>query len=699
MIASFVRSIRTGVNPLERTLAFGRAAISLLALVPIAQAAEVPAAFSPPTELASVNRLATSSGNNASFSPSEVPALSRGGRFVVFVSQASDLVATDTNGSSDVFVRDRQTRSTTLVSANLAGTDSGRGASQLDSDSVSADGRFVVFTSAANDLVASDSNGKSDVFVRDLVTRKTTLVSVKRGGSSGGNGDSGTASISANGRFVLFQSDANDLVATDSNERGDVFVRDLRTGTTKLVTINLSGTDSTRGYSYLYGPSISADGRFVAFASDGADLTNVKLTDACVHFPSDFEPFTCRPNVFVRDLRTGTTAMASVNVAGTATANSLSLPSALSPDGRHVAFTSFASDLVATDTNEDFDLFVRDMQTGVTTLVTSNPDGTDSARGSRGQTAYPPPPVSFSADGRFVAFESSISGLVSSDTNEADDVFVRDLPAGITTLVSANREGTDSARPPTECHPEPDGSCVFRPFGSGNPKMSADGRFVAFASTAVDLVDDDDANGDFDVFVHDVQAGSTALVSVNGAGTATGNRGTWIHNISGDGRFVAIVSDASDLVANDANGRLDVFVRSARSQIAFARLEPETNIELSPFNGKDWFDTFASFTLGAESDGIDPLKEQVTIQIGTFSTTIPSRSFKLVGGDIVFRGRVDGVKLYVSFHQISGEAYELWMYANCATLVGTANPVRVGLAIGDDSGAVTVTARFGPRPR
>ena len=115
-------------------------------------------------------------------------------------------------------------------------------------------------------------------------------------------------------------------------------------------------------------------------------------------------------------------------------------------------------------------------------------------------------------------------------------------------------------------------------------------------------------------------------------------------------------------------------------------------------HGKDWFDTFAPFTLGADSNGISPLNQPVTIQIGTFSTTIPAGSFKLINGDFTFDGRINGVKLYARIRLIKGKSYELFTYANCASLTGTSNPVRVSLVIGDDSGSTTVTAKFGPRP-
>ena len=132
--------------------------------------------------------------------------------------------------------------------------------------------------------------------------------------------------------------------------------------------------------------------------------------------------------------------------------------------------------------------------------------------------------------------------------------------------------------------------------------------------------------------------------------------------------------------------------------VPFARFKSRTNIDLRPVHGKNWFDTLAPFTLGADSNGIAPLKEPVTIQIGTFSTTIPAGSFKLINGDFTFNGRINGVKLYARIRLLKGKSYELFTYANCASLTGTSNPVRVGLTIGDDSGSTTVTAKFGPRP-
>ena len=178
--------------------------------------------------------------------------------------------------------------------------------------------------------------------------------------------------------------------------------------------------------------------------------------------------------------------------------------------------------------------------------------------------------------------------------------------------------------------------------------------------------------------------------------------------IAPDDPLIGLVTLEAGVAINDAGrilvsgvdnrtGERHSYLLTPRT-IPFARFKSRTNIDLRPVYGKDWFDTLAPFTLGADSNGIAPLKEPVTIQIGTFSTTIPARSFKLVNGDFVFKGRINGVKLYAQIHLIKGKRYELFTYANCASLTGTSNPVRVALVIGDDSGGATVTAKFGPRP-
>ncbi|MGE0469387.1 MAG: hypothetical protein AB7L09_10130 [Nitrospira sp.] len=493
-----------------------------------------PQTGTPQVQLVSINRTGTNGGNDSS----GTPVLSGDGRFVAFASFASDLVARDTNGTNDVFVRDLQTETTTLVSVNLSGTDSGNGASSTrdrdripgvsapDTPAISADGRFVAFTSWASDLVANDNNEQMDVFVRDLQTGTTILGSVNLAGTGSGTGLSFGLALSADGRFVAFVSDASDLVASDTNGEFDVFVRDLQTGTTTLVSVNTAGTNSGNGSS-AYGLGLSANGRFVGFVSYASDLVATAINGV--------------PNVFVRDLNTGITTLVSVNKAGTNSGNGSSGIPVLSADGRFVAFASDASDLVATAINGVPNVFVRDLQTGTTTLVSVNTAGTNSGNGSSEFGHV------LSADGRFVVFESRASDLVAKDTNGTNDVFVRNLQTGTTTLVSVNRTGTDSGH---------DKSGAF--------SLSADSRFVGFFSEADDIALD--THGIGNAFVRDLQTGTTTLLSVNRFGVEGGNHVSGGAVLSADGRFATFVSSATDLVATNINGEDEnVFVAKITS--------------------------------------------------------------------------------------------------------------------------------------
>jgi Tol biopolymer transport system component len=414
------------------------------------------------TTLVSVNKDGTDSGAGKHFRS----VISPDGRLVAFESTADNLAGTDTNGKQDVFVRDLQSGTTTLVSVNKDGTDSGNLSPSNHGSfapEFSADGRFVAFSSDAYDLVATDTNDEQDVFVRDLQSGTTALVSINKDGTDSAGGYSQSSAISSDGRFVAFESKAYDLVVTDSNNEWDVFVRDIESGTTTLVSANKHGTDSGAGYSIM--PMISADGRFVAFESQSDDLV-VTDTNGTM-------------DVFVRDLQSGSTTLVSVNKDGTDSGTGNSYVSAISADGRFVAFISTADDLVATDTNGTMDVFVRDLQSGATTLVSVNKDGTDS-----GTNASNFPEIS--ANGRFVTFYSLADDLVASDGNGMGDTFVRDLESGATTLVSLNKDGTDSAN-----------------GYSFTSVISADGRIVAFQSDADDLVATD-SNGKEDVFVYEV---------------------------------------------------------------------------------------------------------------------------------------------------------------------------------------------------
>ena len=413
---------------------------------------------------------------------------------------------------------------TQLVSANRSGTGSGNGSS--GSPVISANGRFVAFNSFASDLVANDANNTPDAFARDLQMGTTILLSANQFGMAG-NDDSTARSISADGRFVALESFASDLVTNnDANGVSDVFVRDIQTGTTTLVSVNRFGTSTGNGYSNL--PLISTDGRFVAFDSNASDLVAKDTNGA--------------PNVFVRDMQTGVTTLVSVNRFGTASGNGASSRAAISANGRYIVFVSDANDLVSNnDFNANVDVFVRDTQLGTTTLVSVNRFGTASGNADSGFARI-------SADGRFVAFHSNSNDLVPNDTNASEDVFVRDMQLGTTALVSINRFGSGP------------GNGV-----SSQPLISADARYVAFDSSASDLVAND-TNSTSDVFIRDLQMGTTTLVSINRLGTAPGNSYSFLEDISADAHYVAFISNANDLVPeNNVNGTDDVFVRDLQT--------------------------------------------------------------------------------------------------------------------------------------
>ncbi len=276
--------------------------------------------------------------NGVSFAPS----ISANGRAVAFFSNASDLVPGDGNSATDVFVRDLKSGVTSWVTVATAGGDPK--INNLAPLSISATGRYVGFSSNANDLVPADGNPGYDVFVRDVKRGKTTRVSVDTAGGDADN-DSFAPSISATGRYVAFFSWASDLVTADNSLRADVFVRDLERGTTRRISVNTAGGDANDAS---FSPSISADGRFVAFASFASDLVS-----GDGNFVGD---------VFVRDVRAGTTVRASVNLLGEE-ANDASEEPSISTDGRWVAFRSDATNLVPGDGNSATDVFVRDLQT------------------------------------------------------------------------------------------------------------------------------------------------------------------------------------------------------------------------------------------------------------------------------------------------------------------------------------------------
>ena len=422
---------------------------------------------------------------------------------------------------------------TTRVSVDSSGNQAGSGSIGSSGPSVSADGRYVSFTSRASDLVGNDTNGFIDVFVHDRTTGVTQRVNVDSSGTEA-NGQTFTADpiISANGRYVAFYSGATNLVANDTNGKPDLFVHDLQTGTNKRANVDSSGNQADENS---YGPlSISADGRYVVFSTWASNLV---ANDNTVG------------DVLVHDLETGATRNMSVapNQSGT---NGSAFGASMSADGRYVTFYSTASNVVANDTNNAVDVFVRDRDTDADEVFDES--GAASTQRIRVDCAYSlcgtttgNRVTSISADGSYVAFGLPDSNLVPGDTNGVDDGFVHDRQKGTTQRVSVHGCGTQSNG------------------GSSNPRISANGRYVAFGSFASNLVSGD-TNGLSDVFVRDLQMGTTQRESVDSSGTqANGTSGTSF--ISTDGSYVVFSSGASNLVANDTNDISDVFLHERQT--------------------------------------------------------------------------------------------------------------------------------------
>lgn len=376
--------------------------------------------------------------------------------------------------------------------------------------SVSDDGRYVAFTSFASNLVPGDTNGGADAFVADRLTGAVERVSVAADGNQA-NGPSGDPSLSADGRYVAFLSLANNLDARDRNFLLDVYVKDRVTGAVTLVSISESGA---QGITDAATPAMSADGRFVAFMVRG-------IPPAPTSGPAV---------VYVHDRLTGETEWVSKDVTGGAPDGVVFEP-AISGDGRYLSYYSWATDLVVGDVNNLQDLFYHDRATGETRLVSVTTDGTQ-ANSVSGYAAV-------SRDGRYVAFQNLASNLLPGDSNGASDVYVWDARTGRHEVVSVSGAGALGF---------PD---------SYPPDISADGRFVTYYSTAGNIAPGATAFRALE-YVHDRWTGATEMVSW-GIDGGPANDHAYQPAISGDGTVVAYSSDATNLVATDAHGHEDVF--------------------------------------------------------------------------------------------------------------------------------------------
>jgi Tol biopolymer transport system component len=386
-------------------------------------------------------------GNGASDSG----ALSADGRFVAFVSAATNLVSVDTNQFRDVFVKDLETGTTERVSVSTAGAEGNGPAGGRPA--ISADGRYVAFVSAASNLVQNDQNNESDVFVRDRSAMTTARVSVSGAGAEA-NAASFQPALSADGAVVAFVSKASNLVAGDTNGQVDVFVR-VRSWVAPTTTRVSRSTAGVQGGNLSHDPSVNGDGRFVTFTSYAANLV-----------PGDTNQAS---DVFLHDRSNGTTSLVSVDTTS-GPANGNSANAEISADGDWIAFDSFASDLVASDTNARRDVFLRGRVAATTELVSVPARSRTQGNGDSFD-----PTVS---DNGIVAFSSNATNLVSGDANGLTDVFVR------SNSTYASSEAWDSGGP----------------VGGLAPAISADGFALVFTSASADLAPGD-TNGATDLFM------------------------------------------------------------------------------------------------------------------------------------------------------------------------------------------------------
>ena len=401
-------------------------------------------------------RLSVSNTGSEALGGSSSPnGISADGRYVVIQSSATNLVAGDTNGLSDIFLNDSQSGTITRVSTSTSGVE-GNGISFYGE--ISANGRYVAFLSQASNLVLGDTNLLQDAFIRDLRTGQTSIISTTSTGTLGDGGTGGIV-ISGDGRYVAIDSYAENLVAGDSNLTRDVFLKNTETGTVIMLSTSTSGA---QGDDQSFVNDISADGRYIAFSSNATTLVTGDTNAS--------------RDAFVRDSLTGVTTRVSTSSTGVQ-ASGYSRAHAISADGRYVAFWSDANNLVSGDTNNKQDSYIKDTVTGITTRISTDSAGTEGNGDSRVS--------SISADGRFVVFESDANNLVANDTNNLFDSFVKDTLTGLTIRISTSSSGEE-------------GNSL-----SYGAILSADGRKVVFRSTASNLVSGD-TNTQDDTFIRDL---------------------------------------------------------------------------------------------------------------------------------------------------------------------------------------------------
>ena len=410
------------------------------------------------------------------------------------------------------------------VTMPVSVSDSGEFATGFGVSSMSADGRFITFISMDYILLESFDH-RSEIFVRDQLNKTTTLV--RNNLTEGIRKSVHSPSISADGRYIVYRSI---FTFPEKDSKGGLFVYDRLSGFSEQVCEKTPWAGNPEYYHMCWQPSISADGRYIAYSSDSPGLIDNDNNGT--------------QDVFVYDRVNGMTERVSINSMGEQ-GNAESLNPKISADGQYIAFNSYATNLVSNDTNKSIDIFLHDRDTGITSVVSRN---------SAGKVG------SISADGRYIVFNSSAANLVDNDTNGKQDVFVYDRINGTTELVSKSSSGEHAN------------------ISSFSGSISANGRYVTFDTEACEMtyvpggysycdpdkelisLVSDDTNFAWDVFVHDRVNGTTERVSVNSSGKE-GNKDSQLSFISADGNFITFDSHATNMINEDKNYIIGVFVR------------------------------------------------------------------------------------------------------------------------------------------
>jgi hypothetical protein len=490
--------------------------------------------------------------------------------------------------------------------------------------SISGDGRYIAFESDASNLVSGDTNGTGDIFVHDRQTGATTRVSVDSSGIEA-NGGSGAPSISSDGRFVAFYSYASNLVSGDTNGMVDIFVHDRQTGETTRVSVDSNGVEANGNSADVYfAVSISDDGRYVSFQSEASNLVSGDTNGA--------------NDIFVHDRQTHVTTRVSVD-SSRAEANAGSLAPVISGNGRYIVFSSGATNLVAGDTNNKPDIFVHDYQTGATTLASVNSSGMQADGGGNSPD--------ISGDGRYVVFKSKSNNLAPETEDYEALIYVHDRQTGQTTLASAYTGGG-----------------IMEVGDVDQPTISQNGRYVAFS-----LYEKGNNDGISNIWVRDLQLGISVEV-------AYGDSSSYGPSLTADGNVVAFWSLASNLVSGDTNGTGDVFV----SEVAYGPDQNPTVVSVTPECGS--YSSLCPYPTPASVSFIVVFSEPVTgVTADDFTLTM----LEDVTGASITGVNGSGTEYFVTVDTGTGEGYlDLDVLDDDSILDSNLNPLGgVGVSNGD----------------